>query len=456
MKIQLDSHAGAGYIKNMELISYHDVEGTNLFQMALHKTESGKYYLYGATFVGIGINIFDVTDPANPKYIKKILPYDPKEWTNTTTLKIQVCENIMLVSVSSGGGAWFSSNRAEVVKAADAGLLIYSIAEDPENPKLLGYWDCGVPNSTGVHRFFYNGGRYVHLSAEAKGFYGLIYRIIDIEDPSKPKDVSSFFLPEQYYFGSLDPDLASYSPSAPHFPAFMDKVHFHGPPYVRDGLAYCGYNGAGLCIVDVHDVTAPRLVGRLGLHPPFGNGYAGARCHTALPLTGRDLVVVTNEGDRFQVMRDHLLGEFGAQAYNAISMIDVKNPANPVLIGIFPYPEVPEEFPYKNFNFCGLKNQGPFGPHNIHEPMSNKPYLEDNPNRVYCCYFHAGMRVFDVSDPYYIKELAHFIPPPPDKRRYANWTGPLLGTAEDCIVDDRGYIYMDTLEDGLFIVRCLV
>ena len=456
MEIRLDSHKGAGYIKNMELIAYHDVESPNLFQMALHRTQSGKYYLYGATFGGLGIHIFDVTDPANPRFIKRVYPYDPKEYPKTSTIKIQVCENLLMLSVTCGGGAWFSKRKLDGSDEYEAGLLIYSIAEDPENPELLSFWNCGVPNSTGVHRFMYNGGRYVHLSAEQKGFYGLVYRIIDVEDPRNPKDVSTFFLPEQYYFGSLDPELTSYNPSAPHFPGFMDKIHLHGPPYVRDGLAYCGYNGAGLCIVDVHDVTAPRLVGRLGMHPPFASGYAGARCHTALPLTGRDLVVVTNEGERWGVMFDEKLGEDGAQAYNSICMIDVKNPAKPVLISIFPYPEVPEEFPYKNFNYCGLKNPGAFGPHNLHEPMSNKPYLEDNPNRVYNCYFHAGMRVYDVSDPYYIKELAYFIPPPPNYRRFQAWPGPLLGTAEDCVVDDRGYIYMGTLEDGLFILKCLV
>jgi hypothetical protein len=97
--------------------------------------------------------------------------------------------------------------------------------------------------------------------------------------------------------------------------------------------------------------------------------------------------------------------------------------------------------------------QGPFGPHNVHEPMG-KPGLEDDPNRVYCCYFHAGMRVYDVSDPYYIKELAYFIPPNPEKLLFdVPVPGPMLATTEDCVVDDRGYIYMDTWQDGLYILR---
>ena len=88
---------------------------------------------------------------------------------------------------------------------------------------------------------------------------------------------------------------------------------------------------------------------------------------------------------------------------NNLHMIDISDPTDPQLVAEFPYPEVPENYPWPNFNTAGMDGaQGPFGPHNIHEPMSNKPWLDQNPNRVYCCYFHAGMRVYDVSGPYYI------------------------------------------------------
>jgi hypothetical protein len=35
-------------------------------------------------------------------------------------------------------------------------------------------------------------------------------------------------------------------------------------------------------------------------------------------------------------------------------MVDVSDVTDPTLIAIFPYPEVPEDFPYKNFNDCGI------------------------------------------------------------------------------------------------------
>lgn len=105
----------------------------------------------------------------------------------------------------------------------------------------------------------------------------------------------------------------------------------------------------------------------------------------------------------------------------------------------------------------GLEMPGPFGPHNIHEPMTGKTWIEDRKDRIYDCYFHGGMRVYDVSDPYVPKEIAYFIPPNPEELYFdVKMANDPLGTAEDCVVDDRGYIYMNTMHDGLYILKCLV
>lgn len=212
--------------------------------------------------------------------------------------------------------------------------------------------------STGpVHRFAYNGGRYVYMPAECPGYVGFIVRILDIADPSNPVECGRWWMPEQF----------------------------------KDGMIKGTY--------------------------PVGHAKEKdwAMCHAC-----------------------------------TIS-------ADPVLVAEFPYSEVPEGFPWPNFNTAGLDGvQGPSGPHNVHEPMG-KPWLEDNPNRVSNCYFHAGMRVYDVSDPYYIKKIAYFIPPNPEKLLFdIPIPGLMIATTEDCVVDDRGYIYMDTWHDGMYILRCLV
>jgi len=222
-----------------------------------------------------------------------------------------------------------------------------------------------------------------------------------------------------------------------------------------------GYFGAGGIILDISDPCYPKKKGQIKIQPPFAGKFCGARSHTFLPLTGRNFAVLTNEGERFAFFNKEKLengadgGKHrGAQPMNNLHMIDISDPSDPTLVAEFPYPEVPEGFPWKNFNVAGMDGaQGPFGPHNIHEPMG-KSWLEDNPDRIYCCYFHAGMRVYDVSDPYYIKEIAYFIPPNPEHTYFdVPIPGPMLGTTEDCVVDDRGYIYVDTFHDGMYILK---
>ena len=424
-----------------------------MFQMALYRTESGRYLLYGAAFAagpeGVGIMISDVTDPRDPVFIKKWLPFSIEEYPTTSIPKLQIADDKLVFALTSGSGPGVLVGDRAKMKSLQ-GIMVYDLKKDPENPEFLGYWDCGVPYSMGVHRFMYNGGDYVHLSAEADEHEGMIYRIVDISDPKNIKEVGRWWAPHQYIYGVPGREVDH---SAPHNPDFMDKGWMHGPPFVLGDKAYLGYGGDGLYVLDVSDFTRPKALGQLRFMPAFSSRLAGARTHTALPLKGRDLCVVTNEGERFGFIKDGMVTQ--AQAVNNIHMVDVSDPANPVLIAEFPYPEVPEDFPAPNFNtYClaeGSKG-GPFGPHNLHEPMDGKPWLEQRTDVVYDCYFAAGLRIYDVSDPFYIKEKAYFIPPNPTNKFFP-FPGPMMAMTEDIVVDDRGNIIIDANSDGFYILR---
>ena len=453
------SEDNQGYIKNCEVIAFDDLDGGSIFQPQLWRTEEGKYYLYGT--MGNAIGILDVTDASAPRFIKRFQTIDKEKYPHSSNPKCQVAEGLLITGMCSGGGPFipgFPPREALPAEQCKQGIHIYDIKEDPENPKFLAYWDCGVPNSNGVHRFMYNGGPYVHLSCETRGFEGLIYRCVDISDPTNPKEAGRWWMPHQYADGFIG--RHNFDPNAPHVPEFMHTGWLHGAPFVRDGLAYCGYNGDGLVIINVEDVTRPYLVGNLPLVPPFASHYGGASTHTALPLPGRDLCVVTNEGERYMWfvpnndpnIQGKKIGNM-AQALNNLHMVDVSDPSNPVLIAEFPYPEVPENFPYKNYQQLGLGVNGTFGPHNLHEPMDHKPYLDQRGDRVYCCYFHAGLRVYDVSDEFVPKEIAYFIPPNPS--RPTPQPGPNIATTEDMCVDDRGNMFIMTSNDGMYVVRML-
>ena len=448
-----------GYIKNLEVIAYEDLDGGSFFQQAMWRTENGRYYIYGT--MGNQVGSVEATDPIRPRFVKRFQSINPERYPCSSNPKIQAADGLLITGMASGGGPFIPGRPLRKPMPAEncrQGLHIYNIREDPETPKFLGYWDCGVPNSNGVHRFMYDGGPYVHVSSECRGFEGLIYRCVDISDPAHPVEAGRWWMPHQYADGFIG--RHSFDPNAPHVPEFMAKGWLHGPPFVRNGLAYCGYCGDGLVILNVEDVTRPYIVGHLPLCPPFSSYYGGAKTHTALPLPGRNLCVVTNEGERYTwfvknndpKVEGKKIGNM-AQSLNNLHMVDVSDPANPILIAEFPYPEVPENFPYKNFQQLGLGVNGPFGPHNVHEPMLNKPWLEQRGDRVYCCYFHAGLRVYDVSDEFVPKEIAYFIPPNPT--REINMPGPHIATTEDLVVDDRGYIFMNTSYDGLYVLRML-
>jgi len=191
------SKENQGYIKNMEVIGYHDLNGIMAFQMALYKTDDNRYYMYCGSFKGAGWNILEVTDPANPRFVNFLECCDPNEYKRQSTPKIQIADGLMIAALGGGipflhGCEWNDKNIS--------GLQIYDLKDDPEHPRLLSHWDTGI-EGMGVHRFAYNGGRYVYLSAECRGFVGFIVRVLDIIDPSHPVECGRWWMPEQFKDG---------------------------------------------------------------------------------------------------------------------------------------------------------------------------------------------------------------------------------------------------------------
>jgi len=432
------------YAKNVDLIGYHDLQGRPGFQMAMQVVD-GRYYLYLAHFSHHGWTVMEVTDPSRPRFIRFVEA--PRELTGLSTCKIQVADGLMICSL---GGQIPFLNGNEFGDPYIEGVYLFDVKTDPENPTFLSRWDSGTTGGMGVHRFFYNGGRYAHLSSSAPGFSNMIYRILDVSDPLHPSEAGRWWLPQQWAAGQPEKSRIKIGDVAG-----MDSAGAHGPPYVKGGHAYISYGGEGMVIVDISEVAVPKLVGQLKHQPPISGGFGGARCHTVLPLSHRPYAVMTTEGERFSALSREMI-KGAAQPMNMIGMVDVSDLARPTLVSIFPYPEVPEGFPYRNFNDCGLGCPGPFGPHNIHEPHDH-PDLEDRNDRIYCCYFHAGLRVYDIGDPFVPREIAYYLPPGPEKWCFKNsYPGPMLSITEDVIVDNRGNIFVDTFHGGLYALRCTV
>jgi hypothetical protein len=440
--------------KNLEMVGYDELNGKPGFQMAMQKA-GGRYYLYTASFRHNGWNILDVTDPSKPRNIKWMEgPWVSDIHDGQSTPKIQIADGLM---ITAHGGVMRELHGVETNdNPFFGGIMIWDVKTDPENPKLLSKFECN--GGAGVHRFFYNGGKYVYVTGTCEGFYNYILRIVDISDPTHPVETGKFWFDEQYLNNKAQKGVPRFGSGE-----FLASPFIHALT-VRDNIAYLAAPNKGLVMLDVSDKTQPKLISRLSVNPPFGGGAAGAPCHTALRLGDRPYVVLTTEGERARYFAnettDGLFKKLKTQPMNGLFIVEITDINNPSLISVFPYPEVPEGYTHgSNFNVVdGVRV--PFGPHNIFDAFGTDVYKPVD-DKVYCCYFNAGLRIYDVKDPFRPKEIAYFMPPDPTKMYFDNAThtlmpGPEVAIAEDVLVDDRGYIYFDTFQDGLYILRSTI
>ena len=267
-----------------------------------------------------------------------------------------------------------------------AGFHVWDIA-DPANPRLISHVRTG---GVGVHRFDVDE-RYAYISTGMDGYGGNILVNYDVKDPARPEEVSRWWLPGQHLAGG----------ETPQGPA--DKVHLHHAMRYGDRL-WAGCFMAGLRVIDVSDIRAPRTVGSYNYHPPFPDPT-----HTVLPvprkIAGRDIALVVDEAH----------GRHPGQTCAGLWIFDVGNLADIRMIGQFHVSELDSPWARK----------GRFGAHQFQE------HLEED--YAFCAWFSGGLRIVDFSDPLRPKEAGHYMPEP-----CGGQTSPQTNDVE---VDSRGLVY---------------
>ena len=177
---------------------------------------------------------------------------------------------------------------------------------DAVKPKQIGHFKTG---STGTHRNFYDGGNLVHAAAGAPGLTGKIYRIVDIADPSEPREVGRFSLPEQEK-GAATNGL---------------KFSCHGPAHIEGDRAYLSYGDGGGIILDVEDMSQPKLISQIA----FRGITATQGIHIYLPLPRRNIALINDEAIR----------ENGDENFNMAGIVDISDEKRPRMLSLFPLPE---------------------------------------------------------------------------------------------------------------------
>ena len=391
--------------RGVELVGYHDLAGRPGFKMAMQR-HGDRWYLYLGHLWHRGWSILDVTDPRSPRLCRFVAGPD-----NTWTIQVQVADGRMVTALEKPNEGW----GIEPGLPFEEGAYIWDVAEDPEDPQLLGHWRTG---GTGTHRNFYAGGDLVYMTANPEGYVGHLLAVVDIADPTRPTEVGRWWWPGQHVAGGEQPE---------------HDFYLHGPAYVVGERAYLGYGRVGMVVLDVADPTAPRLVSRVS----FGDLGSMLGCHSAVPLPGRGLVVANSE----------TILEGSGDPVNYTCLVDVADESAPRVISTFPMPTPQPGAPYASYYAKG----GRFGPHNQHQHQGH-PDLAVPDDRIVMAYFNAGLRVFDIADPYVPVETGWYVPEDPLERR-GTLPSTLVTQFEDVLVDARGYIYCTDKNHGLFVLR---
>jgi len=393
----------------------------------------GNYAYVGHMAPPHGTSIIDISDPANPTVVSSIEHDDG----NSHSHKVRVVGNLMYTNVEQYNrhflrkGAALPGVRSRLQEvlghaptdaefAAEMGVKESQIAElDAANER--GYGDGGfrvydIADKTkpklihhertfgfGVHRFDVDE-NYAYMSTEMEGYIGNILVIYDMKNPAKPTEVSRWGIPGQHLAGGEVPTWKGYTNRLHHAMRVGDEL-------------WAAYWHAGFRVLDVSDITNPRLVAEHDYHPPFPEPT-----HTILPLRqtidGRRIAVAVDEE------HDHKPGALHAFMW----VFDVTDYDNIQALSAFDVSEM--DSPWS-------RAPGRFGAHQFREKMDS--------TLVYLTWFSGGLRVVDVADPFKPTEVAHYIPEPIN--------GEASPQSNDVDVDDKGLIYLLDRNAGFDILE---
>lgn len=396
-------------------------------------TVDGNYAYVGHMDPPHGTSIFDISDPRKPKMLSTI----PLEGDATHTHKARVVGDLMFTNCERPRRSFWRRARttadarkahmartgkeptrdelakvtgfdveviddlleASKVQYDDGGFKIWDIA-DKTKPKLIHHQRTG---REGVHRFDVDE-RYIYISTGMEGYEGNILVIYDIANPTKPEEVSRWWIPGQHTAGGETRSWRGEGNQLHHAMRLGNEL-------------WAGLWHGGVAGIDISDIRKPKTITAYDYHPAFAHPT-----HTAMrvpfKVAGRDLVVVIDEEERHTKGRAHAFIWF-------MELTDQKQ-----LKPISTFHMSEADTPFAN-------DGGRFGAHQYQERFK-QPLL-------FATWFSGGLRAVDFSDPLRPKETGFFIP---DKVK------PKVNVqSNDVEVDSRGLVYLLDRNIGLDILE---
>lgn len=416
--------------KNVTRLGHLDLPGAGQIEV------QGNYAYVGHMERPNGTSIIDVSDSKNPKVVSTI---DPPDYSHTHKVRIvgdRLYTNVEMnkrhylrlgnklpafrADFEKENGrpatdedcAKFLDRSAEEISVLDearergyvgGGWRIWDVA-DKANPKLLSY---NKTHGFGTHRFDADE-RYAYISTEMEGFVGNILVTYDCQDPTKPEEVSRWWLPGQNTAAGETPGWKGYSHRLHHAMRFGDEM-------------WAAAWQAGYRIIDISDMKNPKTVGGIP-HPPVVEPS-----HTIMPvgvIDGRRIAVGVEE--------EHS-GFVNGQPHACMSTFDVTDLSNIKPLSTYHVQEM--DSPYARYDKQGAGDR--FGAHQFHE----KPHG----TLIFATWFSGGLRIVDLKNPSLPEEVGFYIPEP--------CGGFPTPQANDVFVDDKNLVYMVDRNCGLDILE---
>jgi hypothetical protein len=361
-------------------------------------TVEGKYAYVGhiTNKERLGTSILDISDARRPRLLCQLRVDEPDSHSH----KARVAGDLMIVNVEQNMGPLgrkAADGASQKDRYAEGGFKLYDIS-NREKPRLIAHHRT---HGRGVHRFDMDE-RYAYISTEMEGYVGNILVIYDIRNPARPEEVSRWWMPGQHVAGGEKPTWAGRRNRLHHALRFGDEL-------------WAGCWHAGLRVIDISDIRAPRTIGEYNYHPPFPEPS-----HTFMPVpapvNGRRIAVAIDEEDHAHSAEE--MERRRGRPHGCLWVFDVTEVKNMKPLAIFEVSEL--DSPWSR------AAPGRFGAHQFQEHMDG--------TLVYCTWFAGGLRIVDVADPAAPQEVGHFIPEPA--------AGKVAPQTNDVDVDPNGLVYI--------------
>ena len=432
----------AGISHRIRHLAYSDMGGRpDSVQVMLNRR-----HLYVGHMFSNGVTIVDVANPRRPRPAGFFTAGG-----QTRTHHLQVADDLLLLANGANIVAmqsydnlrsYFENALADSItnrKAFRSGLSIHDISRPGEMREIAFLEMPGL----GVNRLWWPGGRYAYVSAHFDGFTDHILCVVDLREITKPEIVSRWWLPGMNRGSGETPTLGAGRRVALHHMLTAEVVNpasafaqgastFAKAPVDKTAdkqaglhvLGFAAWRDGGLTIHDMTDPAAPRLLSQMNWSPPFPGGT-----HTALPLPGRNLLVVADEANAEKCAK----GTFHTW------ILDMREIEKPISIATLPTP--------RDRDYCA---SGTFGPHNLHENRAGSFRSEDT---IFATYNNAGVRVFDIRDAFAPKEIAYWVPPTPARLIDPRPNVALAAKTADVYVSADGVMYVTDWNAGLNVLE---